>query len=102
MSEPGDTQYCPNCGQEAGAEDRFCRSCGYNLSVPPPGEGRIETGQVNVPPPPTPTPTPAQDGLGGFLRSFGMGAGIFIGCVTALFLLFVGCAVIGGLAGAGG
>ncbi len=91
-------RYCPQCGQEAALQDRFCRNCAYRLGVPPPGEGRVGTERVNVPPPPVPT-TPAYGGGGGFLRSFGLGAGACIGVVAALLLLFVGCAVIGGLAG---
>ena len=44
MTERGEGRYCPQCGQEVGAEDRFCRNCGHHLSVPPLGEGRIEPG----------------------------------------------------------
>ena len=51
MAEGGHARYCSHCGQEVGAEDRFCNNCGYSLSVPPLGEGRIETESVNVPPP---------------------------------------------------
>ena len=91
-------RYCPECGQELGLQDRFCRNCAYNLSTPPPGEGRVETERVNIPPPPIPT-TPAYGGIGGFLRSFGLGAGGCIGFVVAMMLLFAGCAVIAGLAG---
>ena len=96
-----DTRFCPNCGQEVGAEDRFCNNCGHNLSVPPSGEGRIETPSVNVPPPPA-SARPAQEGLGGFLRSFGLGAGACVGMAAALVVLLViavgGCALL--LAGA--
>lgn len=103
MAEGGRARYCPQCGHVVGAEDRFCNNCGYTLSVPPLGEGRIETERVNVPPPPAPA-TPAQDGLGGFLRSFGLGAGACLGMAVALTLLLViglgGCAVL--LAGSGG
>ena len=101
MSEHGSARYCPSCGQDVGSENRFCSNCGYNLSVPPPGEGRVQTERVDVPPP-TPTTTPAQEGLGGFLRSFGLGAGAFIGCVVAMFILFVGCSAFVVIAGSGG
>lgn len=90
-------RYCPQCGHEAGLHDRFCRHCAYRLGVPPPGEGRADTERASVPPP-VPT-TPACGGGGGFLRSFGLGAGACIGVVAALLLLFVGCAVMGRLAG---
>ena len=60
MAERGQ-YYCPQCGQEVGVEDRFCRNCGRHLSVPPLGEGRIETGRANLPPPPVPT-TPSYGG----------------------------------------
>jgi hypothetical protein len=105
MAEQGGSHYCPQCGQEVGAEDRFCNNCGYSLSVPPLGEGRIETESVNVPPPPACT-TPAQDGAGGFLRSFGLGAGACIGMAVALSILLmislVGCAVMLAAGSAGG
>ena len=52
MAESGG-RYCPLCGRAAGLVDRFCASCGYNLSVPPVGERRVETEQVRVPPPPS-------------------------------------------------
>ncbi|CAA9235975.1 MAG: hypothetical protein AVDCRST_MAG93-1103, partial [uncultured Chloroflexia bacterium] len=48
MAESGG-RYCPLCGRAAGLMDRFCASCGYNLSVPPVGERRVETEQVRVP-----------------------------------------------------
>ena len=53
MAESGG-RYCPLCGTAAGLVDRFCASCGYNLSVPPVREGRIETESADVPPPPPP------------------------------------------------
>ena len=52
MAESGG-RYCPLCGRAAGLVDRFCASCGYNLSVPPVRERRVETEQVRVPSPPT-------------------------------------------------
>jgi zinc-ribbon domain len=84
MAEQGDARYCPQCGQAVGAEDRFCNNCGHNLSVPPLGEGRIETGSDNVPPPPATQASPGQQGLGGFLRSFGISAGACLGITVAL------------------
>jgi hypothetical protein len=99
MSERGDARYCPQCGQEVGAEDRFCRSCGRHLSVPPLGEGRIEPGRATLPPP-VPT-TPSYGGGGGFLHSFGLGAGGCIGFVVAALILLGGCAAIFGGSGGG-
>ncbi len=52
MAESGG-RYCPLCGTAAGLVDRFCASCGYNLSVPPVRKGRVETEQVRVPSPPS-------------------------------------------------
>lgn len=86
MAEGGHVRYCPQCGQKVSPGDRFCNNCGYSLSVPPPGEGRITTERVHVPPPPA-RAAPAQDGLGGFLRSFGLGARAWIGMAVALTLL---------------
>jgi hypothetical protein len=86
MAEGGHVRYCPQCGQKVSPGDRFCNNCGYSLSVPPPGEGRITTERVHVPPPPA-RATPAQGGLGGFLRSFRLGKGALIGMAVALTLL---------------
>jgi hypothetical protein len=102
MAERGGGRYCPNCGQEAGVEAQFCSNCGHNLTVPPIGEGRIETGRVNVPPPPTSSTNPAQEGMGGFLRSFGLGAGACIGMVVALMVLLTGCTILLAIGGSGG
>ena len=95
MAKAGHVRYCPQCGQEVRPGDRFCNNCGYSLSVPPPGEGRIETERVNVPPPPA-RAMPAQAGLGGFLRSFGLGARAWIGMAVALALLLA-LLVVGGV-----
>ena len=90
-------RYCSECGQELGEETRFCPNCGKSVFE----TGRVATPRAQVPPPPpTPVPvTPAYGGVGGFFRSFGLGAGGCVGCVVAFMLLFGGCAVIGGLAG---
>ncbi|MBV9454858.1 MAG: zinc ribbon domain-containing protein [Rubrobacter sp.] len=59
--------YCEVCGSEVRAEANFCPSCGSpqkaglqvprDPDVPPPGEGRIETQQMNASPLPLTTPT---------------------------------------------
>lgn len=87
-------RYCTNCGHELSPEDRFCSNCGRPVH----GAAHVPTPEANRPVPPVPT-TPAYGGGGGFLRSFGLGAGGCIGIVVALLLLFAGCAVIGSLAG---
>ena len=87
-------RYCRNCGHELADDDRFCPNCG----TPVHEAARVPTPGADRPVPPIPT-TPAYGGIGGFLRSFGLGAGGCIGCVVAALLLFAGCAAIGGLAG---
>jgi hypothetical protein len=82
-------RYCRNCGHELAESDRFCPNCG----TPVHEAAHVPTPEANRPVPPIPT-TPAYGGGGGFLRSFGLGAGGCIGAVVALLLLFVGCAVI--------
>jgi hypothetical protein len=52
---------CDVCGAQVGPEVSFCSSCGApqrpgaqvqrDPTVPPPGEGRVETERLNVPPP---------------------------------------------------
>ncbi|MDA0353130.1 MAG: RDD family protein [Chloroflexi bacterium] len=37
--------FCIHCGTEANNEDRFCRSCGRELTAPPP-EGNAERGPI--------------------------------------------------------
>jgi Family of unknown function (DUF6350)/Double zinc ribbon len=47
---------CPRCGHEAGADDAFCRECGFALA------GRADAGPPHFappPPPPPPGPPPA-------------------------------------------
>jgi hypothetical protein len=109
MDEQGsqtEPHFCEVCGARVRAEANFCSSCGApqksgvqvqrDPTVPPPGEGRVETERVNVPPPSSSTTT-ANGGLGGFMRSFGLGAGAFIDCVTAMLILAAGCAVLIGI-----
>jgi hypothetical protein len=107
-STSGEGRYCGNCGAALGQNDRFCPSCGRPVhetaSVPTP------EADVGVPPPrsaPPPMQAPAPSGQnygagGGFLRSFGLGAGGCIGIVVALLPLLAGCSVIAVLAGGGG
>lgn len=98
MAESGG-RYCPLCGRAAGLVDRFCASCGYNLSVPPGGERRVETEQVRVPPRPS-----------DYQRSGpGMWSGVkvfFGGCIVLpifiLIFLFVVVPFLSGLLGESG
>lgn len=87
-------RYCGECGHGLGQDDRFCPKCGRPVAE----TARVSTPRSDVPPPPVPV-TPAYGGVGGFFRSFGLGAGGCIGCVVAFLLLVSGCAVIGTLAG---
>ena len=106
MSEGG-SHFCENCGTETRQTTSFCPNCGTAqhpdlegpngpLAEEPTGPlapilkpGRISTPDVpNVPPPPAPA-APAQGGTGGFLRSFGLGAGTYIGMAVALLVLLV-------------
>jgi hypothetical protein len=101
-------QFCEVCGADVRHEANFCSSCGApqrpglevrrDPTVPPPGQGHVETERMNVPPPPPGAATSAGDAGRSFLQSFGLGAGALIGCVTAMIILAAGCAIIvGGL-----
>ena len=38
--------YCPNCGKEVEADDRFCKYCSYNLSESVPGNDGVRKSGV--------------------------------------------------------
>ena len=126
MSE-GDRYFCENYGTRISQTANFCPKCGAaqhpdieeptgplaeeagprgtgtqnaagpSVTAPHNESGRIPVSEVpGVPPPPT-SATAAQDGLGRFLRSFGLGAGARIGMAVALTLLLV-LGLVGGAA----
>jgi hypothetical protein len=98
MAESGG-RYCPLCGRAAGLVDRFCASCGYNLSVPPVREGRVETEQDRVRPPP-PDYQRSGPGVGSWVKLF------FGGCIVLpiliLIFLFIVAPFLSGLLGGSG
>ena len=79
-------RYCPLCGAAVGLVDRFCRRCGERLVVPPPGESRVPTEDVNM------APLRRERSWLGYRSSVGFGAA---GIVIAIMVLSVGCAIIG-------
>lgn len=79
--------HCPSCGSEVSGTAMFCQSCGSPLS----GYARRQQ-QVQNQQPRQHGPEPVH---GGFVRSFGAGAGGCIGFVVAMMILFAGCMAIG-------
>lgn len=98
MAESGG-RYCPLCGRAAGLMDRFCASCGYNLSVPPGGERRVETEQVRVPPPPSDS---QRGGPGAWSRVKVLFGGCIVLAILILIFLFVVVPFLSGLLGGSG
>ena len=98
MAESGG-RYCPLCGRAAGLVDRFCASCGYNLSVPPGGEGRVETERVRVPPPPSDS---QRGGPGAWSRVKVLFGGCIVLAILILISLFVVVPFLSGLLGGSG
>jgi hypothetical protein len=79
--------------------DRFCASCGYNLSVPPVREGRVETEQVKVPPPPSDYQR-SSPGMWSGVKIF-FGACIVLTILVLIFLFLVVPFLSGLLGGSG-
>lgn len=94
--------YCPSCGSEVAADDRFCSRCGRELrtlsSAAPPG---LEAPSADVPlrPPATePTPPPTAPG-GGRRRALLVTAAVLLIASIAAAVLIVGSGDDGGEAG---
>ena len=98
MAESGG-RYCPLCGRAAGLMDRFCASCGYNLSVPPVRKGRVETERVRVPPPPSDS---QRGGPGAWSRVKVLFGGCIVLAILILISLFVVVPFLSGLLGGSG
>ena len=98
MAESGG-RYCPLCGRAAGLVDRFCASCGYNLSVPPVREGRAEPEQSRVPPPPSDYQRSGPVVWSGVKIIFG---GCIVLPILILIFLFVVVPFLSGLLGGSG
>ena len=76
--------YCPNCGKEVEADDRFCKYCSYNLSESVPGDdGGRKSGTVRE--------DPRSTGLAMIMSIIlpGLGAYYIDGNITGLVVFLV-------------